>query len=105
MSATKKPKEDNVYKHFYLGALKLDFISPDGVPLDVNINVVVSNETNLVNKGMLEKMQVQAQVQLSNSLGGVLPEVKHVFIQSVSYLGYMTDGDFLVAFKPEGTKH
>ena len=43
---------------------------------------------------MLANAQIQAQIQLSNSLDGKLPEVKGVYIQSLNYIGYMSESDF-----------
>lgn len=95
MDAVKNPD----LKHFFLAAVTLSFVSPDGQPMDSNINVILNNDQHRVTKAMLEKAQVQAQVQLANSLGG-LPDVKHVFILSMNYLGLMSETDFMVAYEP-----
>lgn len=84
-------------KYYFMAACVITFISPDGDPMDTSINVLVTNTTPIVTKSMLERIQVDAQVQLAKSLGDKLPDVKHVFIMSISNLGLMSEKTFLSA--------
>lgn len=63
--------------------------------MSTNVNVLISNKDFRITKSMIERIQVQAQVQLANSLGEKMPEVQHVYIQSIGYLGHMTEEEFL----------
>lgn len=84
---------DNNRKHYWMGSAVISFIH-ENVPMDTNVNVLLNNSEPFVTKKMLERAQVQAQVQLAKSLGDKLPEVKHVYLQSISYLGQMTEKEF-----------
>lgn len=87
--------EHEEQKHYWLVAVVISFVSPDGDAMDTNVNAIINNPVGgFVSKKMLGNAQVQAQIQLSNSLGGELPEVKGVYIQSVNYIGYMSESDF-----------
>ena len=82
-------------KHYWLVAVVISFVSPNGEAMDTNVNAIINNpDGGFVSKKMLGNAQVQAQIQLSNSLGGELPEIKGVYIQSLNYIGYMTESDF-----------
>ena len=82
-------------KHYWLVAVVISFVAPSGEAMDTNVNAIINNPDGcFVSKKMLGNAQVQAQIQLSNSLGGELPDVKGVYIQSVNYIGYMTESDF-----------
>lgn len=82
-------------KHYWLAAVVISFVSPDGDAMDTNVNAIINNpDGGFVSKKMLGNAQVQAQIQLSNSLGGELPDVKGVYIQSINYIGFMTESDF-----------
>ena len=82
-------------KHYWLAAVVISFVSPTGDAMDTNVNAIINNPDDcIVTKKMLGNAQVQAQIQLSNSLGGELPDVKGVYIQSINYIGYMTESEF-----------
>ena len=82
-------------KHYWLAAVVISFVAPTGEAMDTNVNAIINNpDGSIVTKKMLGNAQVQAQIQLSNSLGGELPDVKGVYIQSLSYIGYMTESEF-----------
>lgn len=80
-------------KHYWMGSAVISFIHEEQ-PMDTNINVLLNNSEPYITKKMLERAQVQAQVQLAKSLGDTLPEVKHVYLQGISYLGQMTEKEF-----------
>lgn len=87
--------EHEEQKHYWLVAVVISFVAPSGEAMDTNVNAIINNPVGgYVSKKMLGNAQVQAQIQLSNSLGGELPEVKGVYIQSMNYIGYMTESDF-----------
>lgn len=82
-------------KHYWLAAVVISFVAPTGEAMDTNVNAIINNPVGgYVSKKMLANAQIQAQIQLSNSLDGKLPEVKGVYIQSLNYIGYMTESDF-----------
>ena len=82
-------------KHYWLVAVVISFVAPSGEAMDTNVNAIINNPVGgYVSKKMLGNAQVQAQIHLSNSLGGELPEVKGVYIQSMNYIGYMTESRF-----------
>lgn len=82
-------------KHYWLAAVVISFVSPTGEAMDTNVNAIINNpDAGFVTKKMLANAQIQAQIQLSNSLGGELPDVKGVYIQSLNYIGYMTESEF-----------
>lgn len=85
--------ENEKKKHYWLASVTITF-EHEGKPLDTNVNALVNNTQNYVTKTMLGNAQVQSQIQLSKSLGDQLPDVKHVYIQSLSYLGYMSETEF-----------
>lgn len=86
-------QNQEVKKHYWMGSVVISFVH-EGAPMDTNLNVLLSSESQTVTKKMLERAQVQAQVQLAKSLGDNLPDVKHVYLQSINYLGYMTEKEF-----------
>lgn len=81
-------------KYYWMASVVISFVH-DGVPMDTNINALLSNTESHITKKILENAQVQAQIQLAKSLGNNLPDVKHVYIQSISFLGHMTEKEFL----------
>lgn len=87
--------ENQAQKHYWLAAVVISFVAPTGEAMDTNVNAIINNpDDGIITKKMLGNAQVQAQIQLSNSLGGELPDVKGVYIQSLSYIGYMTESEF-----------
>lgn len=86
-------QDQNTKKHYWMGAAVISFVH-EGAPMDTNLNVLLNSDEQFVTKKMLERAQVQSQVQLAKNLGDQLPDVKHVYLQSISYLGYMTEKEF-----------
>lgn len=81
-------------KHYWLPSVVIEF-THEGAGMSTNVNVLISNKEFRITKTMIERIQVQAQVQLANSLGKEMPNVQHVYIQSIGYLGHMTEEEFL----------
>lgn len=82
-------------KHYWLASVVISFVSPSGDAMDTNVNAIINNpDGGFVSKKMLANAQIQAQIQLSNSLGGELPDIKGVYIQSLNYIGFMSESDF-----------
>lgn len=92
-SKNAQKQEDNK-KHYWLPSVVIEFVH-EAAGMSTNVNVLISNKDFYVTKAMIERIQVQAQVQLAKSLGDKLPEVQHVYIQSIGYLGHMTEEEFL----------
>lgn len=86
-------QNQDVKKHYWMGSAVISFVHED-MPMDTSLNVLLTNKDQFVTKKMLERAQVQAQIQLSKNLGDKLPDVKHVYMQSMSYLGHMTEKEF-----------
>lgn len=86
-------KNNQDMKHYWMVSATISFVQ-DGQAMDTNINALMVNDEKFVLKKMLENAQVQAQVQLARSLDNQLPDVKHVYIQSLNYLGHMTEKEF-----------
>lgn len=87
-------QEETNTKHYWLPSVVIEFIH-EGAGMSTNVNVLISNKDFRITKAMVERIQVQAQVQLAKSLGETMPEVQHVYIQSIGYLGHMTEEEFL----------
>lgn len=86
-------------KHYWLPSVVIEFVH-EGAGMSTNVNVLISNKDFRITKAMVERIQVQAQIQLANSLGEKMPEVQHVYIQSIGYLGHMTEEEFLGTQEP-----
>lgn len=86
-------------KHYWLPSVVIEFVH-EGAGMSTNLNVLISNRYLRITKAMIERIQVQAQVQLAKSLGEKMPEVQHVYIQSIGYLGHMTEEEFLGTQEP-----
>lgn len=86
-------QDQSVKKHYWMGAAVISFVHEE-TPMDTSLNVLLSNDEAFVTKKMLAHAQVQSQVQLAKNLGDQLPDVKHVYLQSISYLGHMTEKEF-----------
>lgn len=89
-----------VGKHTWLASVSISFVH-DEQPLDVTINALTHSVDPKVTKKMLENLQVQAQIQLAKTLDNQLPDVKFVILNSISYLGCMTDEEFNGPAEPE----
>lgn len=69
--------------------------SHNGSNLETTVNAIINNPNDFfVTESMISSAQVQAQVQLATSLNAQ-PEVSFVHINSISYLGNMTETQFL----------
>ena len=92
-------KTNQTPKHYWMAAVVISFVA-DGRAMDTTINALINSTEYKVTTAMLGRLQVQAQTQLAKSLGDQMPDVKFVHINSVSYLGQMTDEEFLGDYKP-----
>lgn len=91
--------ENQTPKHYWMAAVVISFVA-DGQALDTTVNALINSTEFKVTTAMLGRLQVQAQSQLAKSLGDQLPDIKFVHINSLSYLGQMTDDEFLGEHKP-----
>ena len=81
-------------KHYWLATVNIYFPLED-VLQDTSINVLIKNNEGYIPRTLLASTQVQAQAQLAKALGGGAPEVHSVITANISYLGFMTEQEFL----------
>jgi len=85
---------EDAQKYYWMASVVISFVH-EGVPMDTNVNALLSNTKPYLTKKILENAQVKAQIQLAKTMDNNLPDVKHVYIQSISFLGFMTEKEFL----------
>lgn len=85
---------EDMKKHYWMASVVISFVH-EGVPMDTSVNALLSNTEPYITKKILENAQVKAQIQLAKTMDNNLPDVKHVYIQSISFLGFMTEKEFL----------
>lgn len=81
-------------KHYWLATVNIYFTLED-VLQDTSINVLIKNNEGYIPRTLLASTQVQAQAQLAKALGGEMPTVHSVITANISYLGFMTEQEFL----------
>lgn len=79
-------------KHYWCASITIEFVHEEKA-LTSTVMAMTQNEDPWVTENMLRNLQVQAQIQLSKNLGE-LPDVKNVIINSINFLGHMTEDDF-----------
>ena len=81
-------------KHYFLLATLVVY-QRDKLERQKPLNILISSDTATVNRGQLGLAQRQAQVRFFTEFDRERKsEVVDVFVQSVSYLGEMTDKEF-----------
>lgn len=83
-------------KHYWLATVAIHF-TVDGQDQVATLNALVRNDEDkkYVNEKLIKRTQVQAQIQLAKSFGDNLPQVTHVRIDSLNYLGLMSEDEFV----------
>lgn len=85
-------------KHYFLLAALVVY-QRDKLERQKPLNVLIPSDTATVNRGQLGRAQQQAQVRFFTEFDRERKsEVVDVFVQSVSYLGEMTDKEFHAEF-------
>lgn len=85
-------------KHYFLLAALVVY-QRDKLERQKPLNILITSETQTVNRSQLGRAQQQAQVRFFTEFDRERKtEVVDVFVQSVSYLGEMTEKEFHAEF-------